>query len=106
MHLMILSPLFVIHVAQFAPQVFDNEEKGMRQWECVNGNASMGLKHHVNVPTHVSGHTLDLMITREHDPVISSVPVACEQQTHFRSSLLSLRKIASANPSDKTISVT
>ena len=32
--------------------------------------------------------------------------VACEPQTHFRSSLLSLRKIASANPSDKTISVT
>ena len=29
--------------------------------------ASMGLKQHVNVPTHVSGHTLDLMITREHD---------------------------------------
>ena len=32
--------------------------------------------------------------------------IACEPQTHFRSSLLSLRKIASANPSDKTISVT
>ena len=27
---MILSPLFVIHVAQFAPQVFDNEEKGKK----------------------------------------------------------------------------
>ena len=32
--------------------------------------------------------------------------LACEQQTHFRSSLLSLRKIASANPSGKTISLT
>ena len=32
--------------------------------------------------------------------------VACEQQTQFRSSVLSLRKIASANPSGKTISVT
>ena len=32
--------------------------------------------------------------------------LACEQQTHFRSSLLSLRKITSANPSGKTISVT
>ena len=32
--------------------------------------------------------------------------VACEPQTHVRSSLLSLRKIASANPSDKAISVT
>ena len=33
-------------------------------------------------------------------------PVACEAQTHFRSSLLYLRKIASANPSSKTISMT
>ena len=32
--------------------------------------------------------------------------LACEQQTHFGSSLLPLRKIASANPSGKTISVT
>ena len=32
--------------------------------------------------------------------------IACEQQTHFRSSLLSLRKIASTNPSGKTISLT
>ena len=32
--------------------------------------------------------------------------LACEPQTHFRSSFLSLRKIASANPSSKTISVT
>ena len=32
--------------------------------------------------------------------------LACEAQTHFRSSLLSLRKIASVNPSGKTISVT
>ena len=32
--------------------------------------------------------------------------IACEAQTHFRSSLLYLRKIASANPSSKTISMT
>ena len=31
---------------------------------------------------------------------------ACEPQTYFRSSLLSLRKLTSANPSGKTISVT
>ena len=31
--------------------------------------------------------------------------LACEPQTYFRSSLLSLRKIACANPSGKTISV-
>ena len=29
--------------------------------------------------------------------------IACEQQTHFRSSLLSLREIESANPRGKTI---
>ena len=41
-------------------------------------------------------------------PVLCSLHwlLACEPQTHFRSSLLSLRKIASANPSGKTISVT
>ena len=32
--------------------------------------------------------------------------LACEPQTYFRSSLLSLRKITSANMSDKTISLT
>ena len=36
---------------------------------------SMGLKQHVTVPTHISGHTLDLLITREHDRVICSAPV-------------------------------
>ena len=47
--------------------------------------ASMGLKQHVNVPTHVSGHTLDLMITREHDLVISCVPVPTDisRTTHL-----------------------
>ena len=37
---------------------------------------SIGLKQDVNVPTHVSSHMLDLMITREHDLVIFCVPVA------------------------------
>ena len=37
---------------------------------------SIGLKQHVTVPTHISGHTLDLLITRDHDPVICSAPVA------------------------------
>ena len=37
---------------------------------------SMGLKQHVTVSTRISsGHTLDLLITREHDPVICSAPV-------------------------------
>ena len=36
---------------------------------------SMGLKQHVKGSTHEAGHTLDLVITREHDDVIKSVPV-------------------------------
>ena len=57
--------------------------------------ASMGLKQHVNVPTHVSGHTLDLMITREHDLVISCVPVPTDISQIPPSVLCSLN---SANP--------
>ena len=52
--------------------------------------ASMGLKQHVNVPTHVSDHTLDLMITREHYPVISGVPVADRYLSDHASVLCSL----------------
>ena len=36
---------------------------------------SMGLKQHVSGPTHTSGHTLDLLITREHDSIIPEPPV-------------------------------
>ena len=52
--------------------------------------ASMGLKQHVNIPTHVSGHTLDLLITREQDPVISSAPVADRYLSDHASLLCSL----------------
>ena len=38
--------------------------------------------------------------------MVSSIKLTCEPQTYFRSSFLSLRKITSANTSDKTISVT
>ena len=37
---------------------------------------SMGLQQHVVTPTHESGHTLDLIITRQCDSVLSSVPVS------------------------------
>ena len=37
---------------------------------------SMGLKQHLTITAHVSGHTLDLLITCEHVSVSSSVPVA------------------------------
>ena len=36
---------------------------------------SMGLNQHVKGSTHEGGHTLDLVITREHDDVIKSAPV-------------------------------
>ena len=36
---------------------------------------SMGLKQHVKGSTYEGGHTLDLIITREHDDNIKSAPV-------------------------------
>ena len=35
---------------------------------------SMGLEQHVDKPTHISGHTLDLMITRCSDTLIGTKP--------------------------------
>ena len=52
--------------------------------------APVGLKQHVNPSAHASGHTLDLMIEREHDPVISSVPVADRYLSDHASVLCSL----------------
>ena len=54
--------------------------------------ASMGLKQHVNVPTPVSGHTLDLIIMREHDLVIYCVPLADCYLSDHASVLCSQRK--------------
>jgi len=36
---------------------------------------SFGLKQHVNVPTHVAGHTLDVVITRDNDNTVSNINV-------------------------------
>ena len=36
--------------------------------------ASMGLEQHVDKPTHISGHTLDLLITRCSDTLIGTKP--------------------------------
>lgn len=36
---------------------------------------SLGLQQHVDKPTHESGHTLDLIITRQCDSVLTSVPL-------------------------------
>ena len=37
---------------------------------------STGLEQHVKIPTHISGNTLDLMITRHSDNIINCVPQA------------------------------
>ena len=36
---------------------------------------SMGLQELFNVPTHESGHTLDLIITRQCDSLLADIPV-------------------------------
>ena len=58
-----------------------------------NLRTSMGLKQHVTVPTHISGHTLDLLITREHDPVICSAPVADLYLSDYASMLCTLNSL-------------
>lgn len=37
--------------------------------------SSMGLDQHVDKPTHISGHTLDLIITRCSDSLLSNSPI-------------------------------
>ena len=45
---------------------------------------SMGLQQDVDVPTHKSGHTLDLIITRCGDSLLSTNPIAdCLFSDHF-----------------------
>ena len=59
---------------------------------------SMGLKQHVTVPTRISsGHTLDLLITREHDPVICSAPVADRYLSDHASMLCTLNSLKPGN---------
>lgn len=44
----------------------------------------MGLQQHVDVPTHKSGHTLDLIITRCADSLLSTNSIAdCLFSDHF-----------------------
>ena len=51
---------------------------------------SMRPKQHVTVSIHISGHTLDLVITREYDPIIASAPVADRYLSDHSSVLCSL----------------
>ena len=64
---------------------------------------SMGFLQHVDKPTHQSGHTLDLIITRQCDSVLASVPIT----DYFLSdhcSILCYLKVDKTALSRKTIS--
>ena len=70
---------------------------------------SVGLDQHVSVPTHISGHTLDLIITRNSDQLLVSspwtdylfsdhLPVHCNIQVEkplLKSKQISFRKLKS-----------
>ena len=70
---------------------------------------SVGLDQHVSVPTHISGHTLDLIITRNSDQLLVSspwtdylfsdhLPVHCNIQVEkplLKSKRISFRKLKS-----------
>ena len=52
---------------------------------------SMGLRQHVNQPTHELGHTIDLIITRQSDSIISGSPVTDHLFSDHLSVLTTLR---------------
>ena len=52
---------------------------------------SMGLRQHVNQPTHELGHTIDLIITRQSDSIICGSPVTDHLFSDHLSVLTTLR---------------
>ena len=72
---------------------------------------STGLQQHVNVPTHIRGHTLDLIITRHSENIVTSpprtdyifsdhMPVHCNllvNKPRFKKTHISYRKVKSIN---------
>ena len=63
---------------------------------------SLGLIQHVTCPTHISGHTLDLIITRNEDNIIVSPPV-CDMFLSDHSTLLCDVAFEKAPPVRNTI---
>ena len=63
---------------------------------------SLGLIQHVTCPTHISGHTLDLIITRNEDNIIVSPPV-CDTFLSDHSTLLCHVAFEKAPPVRNTI---
>ena len=63
---------------QLAIHVVQNRRAGEQKshWDKTNELLeSMGLQQHVNEPTHESGHTLDLIITRQCDSLLAKISV-------------------------------
>ena len=63
---------------QLAIHVVQNRRAGEQKshWDKTNELLeSMALQKHVNEPTHESGHTLDLIITRQCDSLLANIPV-------------------------------
>ena len=72
---------------------------------------STGLQQHVNVPTHIRGHTLDLIITRHSENIVTSpprtdyifsdhMPVHCNllvNKPRLKKTHISYRKVKSIN---------
>ena len=56
---------FNVHIELFENNDFKNLRDMLTTFSAVN---------HVHVPTHIRGHTLDLLITREHDHIIVQPP--------------------------------
>ena len=59
---------------------------------------SFGLKQHVNVPTHVAGHILDLVFTREDCDFLSCVPKVHFMMTSHSTILFSLNWAKPSRP--------
>ena len=63
---------------QLAIHVVQNRRAGEQKSHWYKTNElleSMGLQQHVNEPTHESGHTLDLIITRQCDSLLAKISV-------------------------------
>ena len=50
---------------------------------CISLLDSFQLKQHVDIPTHISGHTIDLVITRNEDPLVDTPIAAAILSDHF-----------------------
>ncbi|XP_030839377.1 uncharacterized protein LOC105441144 [Strongylocentrotus purpuratus] len=77
----LLHPSEILLVGDYNIWVDVQDDSKARQF--LNLLSTYGMKQHVREPTHDHGHTLDLLITREHENVISNVLVQPGLSDHF-----------------------